>query len=109
MLELIPYRSSFLDSFIQWRGQPLSVRHNPLKAMSNEDIARMLEADGSDLSELRKYKAYRWFVESDGTVVGSVSLKNINHMMSYSEIGYRIGEAHQNKRIATAAVKLLVQ
>jgi hypothetical protein len=54
MLKLIPYRSSFLDSFIQWRGQPLSVRHNPLKAMSNEDIARMLEAEGSDLSELSK-------------------------------------------------------
>jgi RimJ/RimL family protein N-acetyltransferase len=109
MLKLIPYQSSFLESFIQWRGQLLTIRHNPLKAMSNEDIARMLEAEGSDLSELSKYENYRWFVESDGTVVGSVSLKDINHMMSYAEIGYGIGEAHQNKGIATAAVKLLVQ
>src|SRR5215813_4507875 len=109
MLKLIPYHSSFLHSFIQWRCQSLSVRHNPLEVMSNEDIARALEAEGSDLSEFSKYKSYRWFVESDGIVVGSISLKNINHMMCYAEVGYMIDEAHHNKGIATAAVKLLVQ
>jgi ribosomal-protein-alanine N-acetyltransferase len=42
-------------------------------------------------------------------VVGSVSLKNISHMMSYGEIGYGIAEAHQSKGIATAALRLFIQ
>ena len=108
-MHLIPYQPSFLDSFIEWRTQPLAIRHNPLQAMAKEDIAKMLESEGSDLSELRKYETYRWFVECDGATVGSVGLKNISHTMGYAEIGYGIGEVHQGRGIATLAVGLLVQ
>jgi [ribosomal protein S5]-alanine N-acetyltransferase len=108
-MHLIPYQPSFLDSFIEWRAQPLAIRHNPLGAMTKEDIAKMLESEGSDLSELTKYETYRWFVECDGATVGSVGLKNISHTMGYAEIGYGIGEAHQGRGIATLAVGLLVQ
>lgn len=109
MIKLIPYQPSFLDAFIEWRNQPLSLRHNPLKAMSREDLASGLAAEGSDLSDLRKFETYRWFVESDGEVVGSVGLKNISRMMGYGEIGYGISPAHQGKGIATAAVRLVVE
>lgn len=109
MVKLIPYQPSFLNLFIQWRDQPLSVRHNPLQDMTNENIAKLLECEGSDLSELRRYESYRWFVEYDGATVGSVGLKNISHTMGYAEIGYGIGEAHQGKGLATAAVGILVE
>jgi ribosomal-protein-alanine N-acetyltransferase len=77
--------------------------------MSRAAISRMLESEGSDLSDLKKYSNYRWFVECDGIVVGSVSLKNISHMMNYAEIGYGIGEHHQRQGMATVAVQLLVE
>jgi [ribosomal protein S5]-alanine N-acetyltransferase len=109
MMRLIPYHPSLLDSFLEWRVQPLSVRHNPLLDMSREEIARVLESEGSDLSEFRTQESYRLFVEHDGVAVGSVALKNISHMMGYAEIGYGIGEAHQGQGIATAAVGLLVR
>jgi ribosomal-protein-alanine N-acetyltransferase len=108
-MNLIPYQPSFLDSFIEWRAQLLSVRHNPLKAMSREEIAGMLEAEGTDLTDLNKHENYRWFIECEGDVVGSVSLKNISHMMKYAEIGYGVAETRQGRGIATAAVKMLVQ
>jgi [ribosomal protein S5]-alanine N-acetyltransferase len=108
VINLIPYQPSFLDSFIEWRAQPVAIRHNPLQAMSKEGIANMLESEGSDLSQWRKYETYRWFVECDGATVGSVGLKNISHTMGYGEIGYGIGEAYQGKGIATSAVGLLV-
>jgi [ribosomal protein S5]-alanine N-acetyltransferase len=109
MMKLIPYHPSLLDFFLEWRAQPLSVRHNPLLDISKKEIARMLESEGSDLSEFRKYESFRWFVEYDGVAVGSVALKNISHTMGYAEIGYGIGEAHQGKGIATAAAGLLVR
>src|SRR5689334_9952620 len=51
-LTLLPYEPAFLNAFIEWRHQPLSVRHNPLKAMSVEEIARMLASESTDLSQL---------------------------------------------------------
>lgn len=109
MIKLIPYQPSFLDSFSEWRAQPLSVLYNPLQPKTKDEIAEILQSEGSDLSELRKYESYRWFVEYDGAAVGNVAVKSISHTMGYAEIGYGIGEAHHGKGIATAAVGLLVR
>ncbi len=108
-VDLIAYQSCFLDLFIEWRIQPLSVRHNPLKAMSREEIEAMLESEGSILSDLAKNESYRWFIQCEDTVVGSVSLKNISHTMNYAEIGYGVAEHRQGSGVATAAVNLLVK
>ncbi len=108
-IELVPYQNAFLEPFIEWRNQRLSVLHNPLKTMTKEEIAKMLESEGSDLADLKKHDAYRWFVSCKDGVVGNVSLKNISHSMSYAEIGYGIAETHHNQGIATAAVQLLVE
>ena len=107
-VKLLAYHRAFLEPFIEWRSQALSVRHNPLKTMTRLEIAQMLEAQGSELKELRRYESYRWFVGFENEVVGSVSLKNISHSMGYAEIGYGIAESHHRRGIATAAVSLLV-
>jgi RimJ/RimL family protein N-acetyltransferase len=107
-VKLVPYQSSFLEAFIAWRNEPLTVRHNPLQPMTTTEIAKMLESAGSELSDLRKFDTYRWFVSLDAEIVGSVSLKNISHSMGYAEIGYGIAQTHHRQGIATAAVGLLV-
>jgi ribosomal-protein-alanine N-acetyltransferase len=107
-VKLVPYQSSFLEAFIAWRSEPLTVRHNPLQPMTATEVAKMLESAGSELSDLKKYEAYRWFVAVDADIVGSVSLKNISHTMGYAEIGYGIAQTHHRRGIATAAVGLLV-
>lgn len=107
-LKLVPYNNSFLEPAIEWRNQPESLRHNPIKVMTKAEVATMLESAGSDLSDLRKYETYTWFVAQGGDVVGSVSLKNISHSMGYAEIGYGIAESHHGKGIGTASVRLLV-
>jgi [ribosomal protein S5]-alanine N-acetyltransferase len=109
LVRLIPYQSSFFEAFIEWRGQPLSVRHNPLHLRTRAEIVETLESEGSDLSDLKKYTAYRWFVALDGMIVGNVALKNISHSMGYAEIGYGVAEAYHRKGIATTAVRLLVE
>ena len=55
-LSLLPYEPAFLEQFIERRGQALSVRHNPLKAMSAEELARMLASEGADLGQLGRYR-----------------------------------------------------
>ena len=107
-LSLVPYQPAFLEAFIEWRHQPLSIRFNPLRAMSNEEISKKLETDGADLSRLEKHESFSWFVAADGQVVGTVSLKNISQSMAYGEIGYGIAESHHGKGIATAGVRLMI-
>lgn len=108
-IKLLPYEPAFLEPFIEWRSQPLSVRHNPLKAMFAEEVKQMLSSQGTELGQLRAYESYRWFISVDSQIVGAVSLKNISHSMGYGEIGYGVSESHHGKGIATAAVKLLVE
>jgi ribosomal-protein-alanine N-acetyltransferase len=108
-VKLLPYTPAFLEPFIEWRNQPLSVRHNPLKTRTKAQIAKMLESEGSNLRDLKKYETYRWFVELNEDAVGTVSLKNISHSMGYADIGYGIAQKHHGRGIATGAVKLLVE
>jgi RimJ/RimL family protein N-acetyltransferase len=105
---LVPYRRAYTEPFMRWRTQPSTVRHNPLLSLGAKEIERQLRAEGSDLTRLRKHKSYRWFVESEGTVVGNVSLKSISHRMQYGEIGYGFGQDHHGRGLATAAVGMLV-
>ncbi len=108
-LNLLPYNSAFLEAFLAWRNQPLSLRHNPLREMTEDEIGNMLAAEGAELSGLKKFESYRWFISVEGQIVGSVSLKNISHSMGYGEIGYGVAESHHGKGIATAALRLLVE
>jgi len=108
-VRLIPYRPEFLDRYIAWRDEAHSVRHNPLFPATREETSRMRLAEGSDLSELKKYDNYRWFIETGNDVVGSVAIKNISHMMQYAEIAYGIAESHQGRGIATSAVAELIR
>jgi ribosomal-protein-alanine N-acetyltransferase len=107
-VKLVPYDPSYLQSVIAWRNEPLAVRHNPFKKMSEEELDKMLAEAGTDLSMLGKYERFSWFISVDGIAVGVLSLKNISHSMSYAEIGYSVTESHQGKGIATAAARLMV-
>ncbi len=107
-VQLIPYRPEFLDLFISWRNEAASVRHNPLITISREETARLRQTEGSDLRHLNLYESYRWFIQVDENVVGSVAIKNINFMMGYAEIAYGIAEAYQGRGIATSAIAAMI-
>jgi ribosomal-protein-alanine N-acetyltransferase len=107
-IELLPYEPAFLQPFIEWRYQTLSVRHNPLKVPEGE-LAQMLQSESADLTQIGKAESFRWFISLDGEAVGTITLKNISHSMGYGEIGYGIAEAHHGKGIATAALKIAIE
>lgn len=93
---------------MEWRSQGLTVRHNPLQPLTKAELVNVLESEGSELSDPKKYSSYRWFIQVGSEIVGTVSLKNISHSMGYAEIGYGVAEMHHGRGIATQAVRLLV-
>jgi RimJ/RimL family protein N-acetyltransferase len=108
-IKLLAYEPAFLRPFLDWRYQPLSVRHNPLKSMSRDEIEKMLEGESTDLSLILKVESFRWFISLNGETVGTVSLKNISHSMGYGELGYGVAESHHGKGIATAALSVAIE
>lgn len=106
-IAFVPYQPSFLDPFMEWRSQPSSVAHNPIRQASREEIGEWLAADGVDLSEIEQCDSFRWFITVNGRPVGQISLKEINLMMNYAEIGYGIAEEFQGRGLATMAVRFV--
>ena len=78
-IQLLPYEPAFLQRFIAWRKEPLTVRHNPLKQLTESEVEKMLTAESADLAqvckEIGKAESFRWFIAADGEVVGTMSLK----------------------------------
>jgi [ribosomal protein S5]-alanine N-acetyltransferase len=108
-IELVPYRTEYLKDYFAYRNQPSTLKHNPVKDLSIEEIGKMLPSENSNLSNLDACKNYRWFISTKSDIVGQVVITGINLMMNYAEIGYGIYEKFQNRGYATVAVKKVVE
>ncbi len=108
-LRLVPARAEHAPLWHRWRGEPASQRFNPLFPLTVEELERRLRTYwSSDLADRRRTE-YRWMVEVDGEVVGTVSAMNASRGMGYVEIGYMLAESHQRRGLGTRAVALLVE
>lgn len=85
------------------------VRYNPLAQTQLCDLRTRTAKVSSDLSDLKSSEEFQFFIRFQEQLVGTLSLKNISHMMMYGEIGYDVGESFQGKGIGTSAVGLFVE
>ncbi len=107
-LGLVAARPEYAALWHAWRSERASQRFNPLFPLSVEELARRLaNYIGSDLSDRRRPE-FRWMVEADGIIVGTVSAMNPSWNMGYVEIGYMLGEQYHGRGFGTRAVSLLV-
>ncbi len=105
-ITLLPPHERYAEVFYQWRNEPYTLKFNPVVKRTLEEVRASLLEGPFVLAPLSENTNYRWFVECDGEVVGTVSLSCVNAMMKFGEIGYMISEAHHGLGIATQAVKL---
>ncbi len=107
-IQLLPYKEEYFPLVLKWRDQPLSVKHNPLMPLNIEKLRAGLLEEGFNLRNLKDFKKFRFFIEANGEVCGSISLKEINLMMNNAEIGYQVGEDFHGRGIMTAALRILL-
>jgi [ribosomal protein S5]-alanine N-acetyltransferase len=106
LLSLEPFRPEYFDSYLRWRDQEATRRHNPLHPSTKEQLAERLINEGSDFRNPKKFESYRWFVLARGELIGHVGIRNISQMMGYAEIGYGIEESRQGRGYGTEAVRM---
>ena len=108
LVELVPSKPDYAEYWLKWRSEPNTVRYNPIPQTPLPDLRARMEKMSSDLTNLKASDEFQFFIKYDGSLVGTVSLKNISHMMMYGEIGYDVSQALQGKGIGTQAVNLFV-
>ena len=105
-IKILPPSIEYAELLHQWRNEPITLKFNPVKPRTLEELQETLRKAPNSLSPLDKTVAHRWFINFNGEIVGTVSLSEINSMMGTAEIGYMVGEAHHGRGIATTALKL---
>ncbi len=104
-IKIIPPNVDYALEFYQWRNEPSTLKFNPVKNRTLEELKEILRNSPTCLSPLDTKAVHRWFIDLDDKIVGTVSLSEIDVQMGTAEIGYMIGEAHHNRGIATAALR----
>lgn len=103
---LLPPHPRYSEALLKWRNEANTLKFNPVKSTTLEELRFKLSEGPHELSPLKENVCYRWFIEADQELVGTVSLANVNLMMGLGEIGYMVGEEYQGKGIASQAVSL---
>ncbi len=108
MIKFIPLLPSYVAIYHKWRCEKDSLRYNPLTLFTIDELHNKIKNMSSDLSKLNKFEEFRFIIEFEGKLIGSVGINNINHMMMYCEISYIIGEDFQGNGFGSEAVKLFI-
>ncbi len=109
MLKLIPLQPEYAELWRGWRSEADMVRYNPIAQISLEELRAEMEGMSSDLSDLNCAAEFRFFIQFQDKIVGTIGLKNISDMMLYGEIGYGVGEAFQGIGLGTSGLKLFAE
>ncbi len=109
LISIIPPDLKYAELLHQWRNEPKTLKYNPVKNRTLDELREGLSRSLKSLQPFEEKATYRWFIASDGEIVGTVSLSEINAMMMTAEIGYMLGETHHGRGIATSALHLWTQ
>lgn len=114
-MEIVPTSPKHAELWHQWRGEPDARRFNPMMVTDLAGLRERMKTMSSDLSDLKGAREFHFFIRAklhDGNadvLVGTLSLRNVDHTMLFAEIGYGIGHDFQGRGYATSAVGAFVR
>jgi len=107
-IELVPTDPKHFELWQKWRAEPNTLKYNPIAVTSLEKLRERMMLMSSDLSNIKGAEEFQFFIQCEMQLVGTVSFKNISHMMLYGEIGYDVGQEFQGKGIGTEAIRQFI-
>ena len=107
-VRLVPALSEHLDDWIAIRAGPTSRRLVSMEEDSRESLLKRLRESCSDVTDPHA-KGFRWMVEADGRIAGTVSARELSRMQGRIEVGYMLAEEFIGRGIGTRAVTLLLE
>jgi len=107
-LKLTPAGLKHARQWYLWRKDESALRYNPMSEVPLDLLQDRLSQSGSDLSN-ETYHEYRWIIESEGNLIGTVSLHQVSWPHLHADLGYQIDAAYQGQKIGGRAVSMLIE
>jgi [ribosomal protein S5]-alanine N-acetyltransferase len=107
-VQLVPALPEHVDVWRAMREGPTSRRLLPLDEDSRESLLKRLREASSDVTEPRA-RSFRWMVELEGQIVGTVSARELSRIHGRVQVGYMLAEGYFGRGIGTRAVTLLIE
>ncbi|MBJ6761035.1 GNAT family N-acetyltransferase [Myxococcaceae bacterium JPH2] len=97
-----------LDFWLALRDEPTSRRFVSSDEDSRESLLKRLAEASCDVTQPQA-KSFRWMVEVEGTLAGTLSARELSRTHGRVVIGYMISEAYQGQGVCTRAVGLMLE
>jgi ribosomal-protein-alanine N-acetyltransferase len=107
-VRLVPALPEHLDDWISIRAGATARRLVSMEDDSREALAKRLREASSDVMDPRA-RNFRWMVEADGQVAGTVSAREFSRVQGRIEVGYMLAEPYLGRGIGTRALTLLLE
>jgi ribosomal-protein-alanine N-acetyltransferase len=107
-LRLVPALPEHVDIWMAIRAEPLARRMLPMEPETREGLLKRILEASSDVTD-PKAKGFRWMVELDGRVIGTVSARELSRVQGRIEIGYMLSSAYVGKGLGTRAVGMALE
>jgi ribosomal-protein-alanine N-acetyltransferase len=106
-LRLVPARPEHVDFWRELRAEPGARRFVDTEDDSREQLLRRI-AEAGAWGDTRA-KGFRWFVEHDGRLIGTVSARDLSRAHGRTEIGYMLSDAYHGRGLGTRAVGMMLE
>jgi RimJ/RimL family protein N-acetyltransferase len=107
-VRLVPARPEHLDDWIAIRAGATSRRLVSMEEDSREALQKRLAEASSDVTDPRA-RSFRWMVEADGRIAGTVSARELSRAQGRVEVGYMLAEEYLGRGVGTRAVTLMLE
>jgi [ribosomal protein S5]-alanine N-acetyltransferase len=107
-LRLVPALPEHVDIWMAMREEPVSRRLMPLEPSTRESLLKRIQKAASDLSD-PKATSFRWMVELDGHIIGTVAARELSRFQGRVEIGYMLSSAYHGRGLGTRAVAMVLE
>ncbi|MCE9669450.1 GNAT family N-acetyltransferase [Myxococcus stipitatus] len=106
-LRLVPARVEHVDFWMTLRAEPAARRFVDTEDDSRESLVRRVLETGPVGAP--RAKGFRWFVEYDGALVGTVSARDVSREHGRAQVGYMMSQAHHGRGLGTRAVAMMLE
>ncbi|NMO23457.1 GNAT family N-acetyltransferase [Pyxidicoccus fallax] len=106
-LRLVPARPEHVDYWLVLRAEPGARRFVDTEDDSREGLLKRITEAGT-WGEPRA-KGFRWFVEHDGRLIGTVSARDLSKTHGRAQLGYMLSDAYHGRGLGTRAVGMMVE
>ncbi len=107
-LRLVPARPEHVDFWMALRAEPAARRFVMTEGDTRASLLRRIRDASLELDD-PVATGFRWMVEHEGRLIGTVSARELSRPMGRIEVGYMLSEAVHGRGLGTRAVGLMLE